>query len=126
MKGYPKPGEDVVIKDGGELRTVFRQWKPGRVQLDDGKIMYLKGIRYPTQAEAKLAMLRVSASVIYERVSRELFLRPEEEAHLVDEMAALTNEVFDRLLENHWFATVCEVCEETLAEDGMRDTLLDL
>lgn len=126
MRGYPKPGEDVVIKDGGELRTVSRLWKPGQVMLDDGRIFYLRGIRYPTQAEAKLAMLRVSASVICERVSRELFLRPEEEAHLVDEMGALTDEVFDRMLETYWFKTVCEVAEETLVEDGMRDTLLDL
>jgi len=59
VKGYPKPGEDVVIKDGGELRTVFRQWKPGRVQLDDGRFMRLGEIRYPTTAEEKLAWFRV-------------------------------------------------------------------
>lgn len=121
MKGYPKPGEDVVIKDGGELRTVFRQWKPGRVQLDDGRFMRLGEIRYPTTAEEKLAWFRVSASVIYERVSRRLMLRPEEEAYLVDNMEPLTHEVIERLLKDFWFETVCEEAERMLVDKRMRD-----
>jgi hypothetical protein len=45
MKSYPKPGDKVIIKDGGEIAIVLCLWKPGRVMLTDGRIFHLGGLK---------------------------------------------------------------------------------
>lgn len=45
MKKYPAIGDTIKTLEGGHVQIVKAIWKPNRVVLDDGKIMYLSGIR---------------------------------------------------------------------------------
>jgi len=44
MKSYPKPGDVVRHKKTGEVFIVKAPWKPGRAEMTDGSIFYLRGI----------------------------------------------------------------------------------
>lgn len=41
---YPNVGEQVRIKNETGLHEVVSLWKPGRVQLEDGRIFHVEGL----------------------------------------------------------------------------------
>lgn len=122
MVRYPEVGSDVVFRQTDEICTVVRHWKPGRVQLDNGMIVYRVEIRELTENEKKLNWFRVGYHTVSERLSQSLGLAEEEEAVLIDNLAAITDEVIERLCEEYWFDTVCEVAESVLEDHGLRES----
>lgn len=41
---HPKIGEQVRVKNETGLHTVIQLWKPGRVELSDGRIFWVDGL----------------------------------------------------------------------------------
>lgn len=68
---YPTVGEQVRVKGEVGLHTVTQLWKPGRVQLSDGRIFWLSGVVTRHQKTVLVYVVQVHYGSGWEDVTEE-------------------------------------------------------